>query len=194
MWPIIWKISSLFFVNSYSHNFLHCFFSKNIASNLYREIIIEKKTFLKGNHEYLIFSWSGKAFKVPVVNWTCHSQMECHFTSAVNLLLTLDYLKVVDTRSEIQGVPRNMTVARQLTVRYLSLKNAAAFIRKPYFRSNSWVNHKIRLFLPGVCDYCFRDVGWRMNAANNCKDQRRPSSCFSTVMFRGTPCISNSDS
>ena len=32
------------------------------------------------------------------------------------------------------------------------------------------------------------EVGWRINAANFCKDQGRSSSCLSTDMFCGTLC------
>ena len=43
------------------------------------------------------------------------------------------YILYVGKDNQLQGVPRNMTVTRQLEGRFYSLKQFSPFIRKPYF-------------------------------------------------------------
>ena len=43
------------------------------------------------------------------------------------------YILYVGKDNQLQGVPRNMTVTRQLEGRFYSLKQFLPFIRKPYF-------------------------------------------------------------
>jgi len=47
------------------------------------------------------------------------------------------YILYVGKDNQLQGVPQNMTVTRQLEGRFYSLKQFSPFIRKPYFWSKS---------------------------------------------------------